>query len=108
MIVCSCNFITREEIVDVITGFLGVDEWQLITPGMVYHAMAQRGKCCGCFPGVIDIIIQTTSAFHRNNATPEAEIIVLTDRIREAHRQHQEIRMLAQTKKPAKKPARAA
>ena len=60
MLVCSCNYITDKEIKAVITEMLDEDCWQLIVPGKVYHAMGKRGRCCGCFPNVVDIIIRTT------------------------------------------------
>lgn len=95
MIVCSCNVIAMAEIESVITGFLDADEWQLITPGMVYHAMAKRGQCCGCFPRVIETIIAVSQAYHRRKATPEAQIIPFIRRIRETHDRHESVRRLA-------------
>lgn len=95
MIVCSCNVITKREIEDVVEGFLATDPWQLITAGKVYHAMAKRGRCCGCFPGVIDIIVETTEAYHRSMATHEAEIIPLITRIRQEHQRCETARKLA-------------
>lgn len=64
MLVCSCNYITEKEIRDTITAFLDEDCWQLIVPAKVYHAMEKRGRCCGCFPNVVDIIVSTTQAYH--------------------------------------------
>lgn len=85
MIVCSCNVVTSKEIVDTVIGFLDDDPWQLITAGKVYHAMEKRGKCCACFPGVIDIIVSTSMAYHRNLASPEAEIVDLVARLKAEH-----------------------
>ena len=99
VIVCSCNFITLGEIEEVVTGFLGKDEWQLITPGKVYHAMKKRGKCCGCFPNVIDVIIRVTSDYHRAKQTPETDIVFLTEKIRKAHEDTQRMRSLARQSK---------
>lgn len=82
MIVCHCNVIHKSEIEEVITSLLDEDCWRLIVPLQVFHAMEKRGRCCGCFPGVIDIIIETTEAYHKQHATPEAEIISLIDRLR--------------------------
>ncbi len=86
MLVCSCNFITEQEIVDTINGLLDEDCWQLIVPAKVYHAMEKRGRCCGCFPNVIDIIIRTTEDYHatRRNAT-EAEIVDFMSRLKQFH-----------------------
>ncbi len=64
MITCHCNIITHQEIEQVITDMLDADCWQLIVPLKVYHAMEKRGKCCRCFPNVIDIIIRVTEDYH--------------------------------------------
>ncbi|MEM8796446.1 MAG: (2Fe-2S)-binding protein [Pseudomonadota bacterium] len=85
MIVCHCNVIAKDEIVAVIHDFLDDDPWQLIVPLKVYHALEKRGKCCGCFPNVIGIIIEVVTAYHENSLTPEAEIICIIDRIRREH-----------------------
>lgn len=85
MLVCSCNLITSQEIRDVITELLDADPWRLIVPLQVYHAMEKRGRCCGCFPGVVDIIVQTTEAYHQRLATPPAEVICFIDRLRSEH-----------------------
>ncbi|MDF1609080.1 (2Fe-2S)-binding protein [Hoeflea sp. YIM 152468] len=81
MIVCSCNVISRTDIEEVIVDFLNADEWQLITPGKVYQAMNARGKCCGCFPGVIDIIVETTQRYHALMQSPEPRVVDLLNRI---------------------------
>lgn len=98
MIVCSCNVIALRQIEEVITDFLDRDEWQLITPGMVYHAMAKRGQCCSCFPRVIDTIISVTADYHRRKATPETEIIPFITRIRQEHERCETVRRLARQK----------
>ena len=82
MLVCSCNFISDREIRETIIGLLEEDCWQLIVPLKVYRAMEKRGRCYGCFPNVVDIIIETTEAFHRDRATPEAEVVPYLERIR--------------------------
>ncbi|MCB1386868.1 MAG: (2Fe-2S)-binding protein [Nitratireductor sp.] len=83
MIVCQCNIITRSEIEEVVHGFLDQDAWQLITVGKVYHAMEKRGKCCGCFPNAIAIIVECVEAWHRRHETPEAELLVFVARTRD-------------------------
>lgn len=83
MIVCHCNVITRAEIEEVVHGFLEQDAWQLVTVGMVYHAMEKRGKCCGCFPNAIAIIVGAVENWHRRNDTAEAQIISLVERTRQ-------------------------
>jgi bacterioferritin-associated ferredoxin len=81
MIVCSCNIVSKRDIQDVILEFLHADEWQLITPGKVFQAMSARGKCCGCFPGVIDIIVETTQRYHAQMCSPEPKVVDLLNRI---------------------------
>ncbi len=85
MIICHCNRISVEEIEDVITGFLKEDPWQLIVPLQVYHALEKKGKCCGCLPNVVKIIVKTVETYHQKHNTPKAEIISLVDRINEKH-----------------------
>lgn len=81
MIICSCNIVTRADIEEAVTGFLDEDPWRLITPGKVFHELSQRGKCCGCFPGVINIIVQTTQRYHVLKESPSVQVIELLDRI---------------------------
>jgi len=95
MIVCSCNVIMKREIEEVIIDLLGKDAWQLITPGVVYHAMKKRGRCCGCFPNVIAVIVETTERYHRELETPEAEIIPFIKKIRDEHQRCETARMIA-------------
>lgn len=95
MIICSCNTISKREIEDVIIDLLTDDPWRLIVPGVVYHEMNTRGKCCGCFPGVVDIIIATTQKFHEEQRTPSAEIICLMDKLKKHHEACETARMIA-------------
>nr|WP_245314624.1 (2Fe-2S)-binding protein [Sinorhizobium alkalisoli] len=85
MLVCSCNYITEKEIEDTIVSLLDEDCWQLIVPAKVYHAMEKRGRCCGCFPNVVDIIIRTTEAYHARRDSTEAEIFDFMTRLRQFH-----------------------
>jgi len=85
MIVCHCNLIASEEIERTVIELLDQDAWQLIVPLQVYHALEKRGRCCGCFPNVVGIILRTVKAYHEAHATPEAEIISLVDRIQQKH-----------------------
>ncbi|HZG29997.1 MAG TPA: (2Fe-2S)-binding protein [Ensifer sp.] len=82
MLVCSCNFITDAEIREVINGFLEEDCWQLIVPGKVYHAMQKRGRCCGCFPNVVDIIVSATEEFHRKRNFADEKVVDFMERLR--------------------------
>lgn len=98
MIVCHCNIIAQREIEETIIGLLDDDPWRLIVPVQVYHAMKKRGRCCGCFPNVIDIIIRVTEAYHRRLETPDADVICFVERIRAEHRRHEENRANAKAR----------
>ena len=98
MIVCSCNIVSKKDIEDAIMDFLNADEWQLITPGKVFQVMSARGKCCGCFPGVIDIIVETTQRYHAQMQSPEPKVVDLLKRIAD-----QRLRMENAKKKAAAK-----
>ena len=82
MLVCSCNFITDKEIRDVINAFLEEDCWQLIVPAKVYHAMEKRGRCCGCFPNVVDLIVSTTAEFHAKRNSDDEKVVDFMERLR--------------------------
>lgn len=86
MIVCSCNIIRRSEIEGAILGLLEDDPWQVIVPLQVYHTLEKRGKCCGCFPNVVGIIVEQTTLFHERMNSPKADVIALIDRVQRKHR----------------------
>ena len=75
MIVCHCNLISEREIEEAIVGLLDEDMWQLIVPAKVYHAMARRGRCCGCFPSVVGLILRVTADYHARKDSTESEIV---------------------------------
>ena len=75
MIACHCNIITEADIEQTIMAMLDEDRWQLIVPVKVYHALEKRGKCCRCFPNVVDIIIRVTDAYHARYDTPEIDMV---------------------------------
>nr|WP_246272795.1 (2Fe-2S)-binding protein [Oricola thermophila] len=85
----------RKEIEEAIVGLLEEDAWRLITPGTVYHALKKRGRCCGCFPNVISVIVETTERYHRERATPDEKIVPFIARIREEHERCETARMIA-------------
>ena len=58
MIVCSCNIITRREIEAVIEGLLADDPYAVLTPGLIYHRLGKRGRCCSCFPHVSRVLVE--------------------------------------------------
>ena len=82
MLVCHCNLITEKEIERTILSLLEADPWQLIVPAKVYHTLAKRGRCCGCFPNVVETIIRVTEAYHARSNSGEAEIVSYLDRVR--------------------------
>ncbi len=61
MIVCQCNILSRVEIEAAVEQLLADDPWRLIVPSTVYHFMRMRGRCCGCFPEVVEIIAEVTA-----------------------------------------------
>ncbi|MCL6709042.1 hypothetical protein M8R20_18830 [Pseudomonas sp. R2.Fl] len=89
MLVCSCNYITDKEIKSVITELLDEDCWQLIVPAKVYHAMGKRGRCCGCFPNVVDLIIQTTEEYHVQRRSDDANVVDFMERLKRFHEEQQ-------------------
>ncbi|VVT10263.1 (2Fe-2S)-binding protein (modular protein) [Rhizobium sp. EC-SD404] len=80
MIVCHCNYISQNDIESTIVSLLDEDRWQLIVPAKVYHALSKRGKCCGCFPNVVDTILRVTEEYHTRN-TPSAEVLPFMERL---------------------------
>jgi hypothetical protein len=82
MLVCHCNIITEREIEDTILRLLDEDCWQLIVPAKVYHALAKRGRCCGCFPNVVETIIRVTENYHRRSVMDAPDIVSHLDRVR--------------------------
>lgn len=57
MIVCHCNIVTSRDIEEAVRGLLESDPWIHLTPGSVLHALEKRGKCCGCFPALVEVMI---------------------------------------------------
>ena len=83
MLVCQCNLITEKEMEETIVGLLDSDPWQLIVPAKVYHSLQKRGRCCGCFPNVVETIIRVTEAYHARSEASGADIVSHMDRVRE-------------------------
>lgn len=92
MIVCSCNYITEKDISSAVEEMLADDPWQLIVPGTVYRAMEKRGKCCGCFPNVVEIIVQTTTEHHIRLKSEQGATEALIARLREVGQDYRRIR----------------
>lgn len=82
MLVCHCNVITQREIEQAVIALLDADPWQLIVPAKVYHALEKRGRCCGCFPNVVETIIQVTEVYHSRAEPDGEEIVAHLDRVR--------------------------
>ena len=82
MLICHCNIITEKEIEQTIIGLLDQDPWQLIVPAKVYHAMQKRGRCCGCFPNVVETIIRVTESYHSRLEANGMDVVSHLDRVR--------------------------
>jgi bacterioferritin-associated ferredoxin len=87
MLICHCNLITEKEIEQTIIELLDADAWQLIVPAKVYHRLAKRGRCCGCFPNVVETIIRVTEAYHTRSEASAMDIVSHLDRVRELRSQ---------------------
>lgn len=85
MIVCHCNYISQKDIEETIERLLDEDRWQLIVPAKVYHRLAKRGRCCGCFPNVADTIIRVSAAYHARMDSNESEVIDFMARLEALH-----------------------
>jgi bacterioferritin-associated ferredoxin len=81
MLVCHCNIITSREIEETIEQLLDADPWQLVVPAKVYRALEKRGRCCGCFPNVVDIIIRVTETYHREHGADPAQLVDIQERL---------------------------
>lgn len=81
MLVCHCNLITQNEIEETIVSLLDIDPWQLIVPAKVYHTLAKRGRCCGCFPNVVETIIRVTEEYHRRLNIGGNDFVSYLDRV---------------------------
>ncbi len=82
MLVCQCNLITQREVEDTILELLAKDPWGLIVPAKVYHALQKRGRCCGCFPNVVETIIRVTESYHSRSEATAADVVLHLDRVR--------------------------
>ena len=82
MLICHCNLITEKEIEDTIIHLLDQDPWWLIVPAKVYHTLHKRGRCCGCFPNVVETIIRVTEEYHARSEARASEIVSHLDRVR--------------------------
>lgn len=56
MIVCHCNVIVKAEVEASVRELLAEDPSACLAPQTVYKRLMKRGRCCGCFPTVNDII----------------------------------------------------
>ena len=82
MLVCHCNLIMEREIEDTIIQLLDQDPWNLIVPAKVYHTLQKRGRCCGCFPNVVETIIRVTENYHSRSHLYGVDIVSHLDRVR--------------------------
>lgn len=82
MLVCHCNLITEKEIEETIIQLLDQDPWNLIVPAKIYHTMKKRGRCCGCFPNVVETIIRVTENYHSRSEAHGLDVVSHLDRVR--------------------------
>ena len=82
MLVCHCNLITEREIEEAILQLLERDPWGLIVPAKVYHWLQKRGRCCGCFPNVVETIIRVTESYHSRLEANGMDVVSHLDRVR--------------------------
>ena len=82
MLICHCNVITEREIEQTILDMLEEDAWQLIVPAKVYHRLQKRGRCCGCFPNVVETIIRVTENYHTRSEASGVDVVSHLDRVR--------------------------
>lgn len=83
MLVCHCNLITDKDIEEIVLALLQQDPWQLIVPAKVFREFENRGRCCGCVPNIVDIIIKVTENYHLEKARSTAELIDVQERLAE-------------------------
>jgi hypothetical protein len=82
MLICHCNIITEKEIEEAILDLLEQDPWTLIVPAKVYHSLRKRGRCCGCFPNVVETIIRVTESYHLRSEANGVDVVSHLDRVR--------------------------
>lgn len=82
MLICHCNLITEKEIEEAILQLLNQDPWSLIVPAKVYHTLQKRGRCCGCFPNVVETIIRVTENYHARSQAGTSDVVSHLDRVR--------------------------
>ncbi len=92
MLVCQCNVITSRDVEGIVRQFLEEDPWQLIVPAKVYHEMGKRGLCCGCFPNVVDIIIEVTEKYHLQKGADAARLSDVQERFEQLRIRHRPLR----------------
>ena len=73
MIVCHCNVLTSQAILAAIDTLLEEDPYRLITPGLVYRHLGKRGKCGGCLPQTIGLILRRLEEFQTRNPDMRVE-----------------------------------
>jgi len=82
MIMCQCNVLSAQEVEDIILGFLAEDCWQLVVPGRVFNAAKKRGRCCGCFPNIVETIIKVTENYHLEHRNDGEQSVIFLEKVR--------------------------
>jgi hypothetical protein len=44
--------------------------------------MQKRGRCCGCFPNVVDLIVKTTEEYHAVRQSQGDDVVVFIERLK--------------------------
>jgi bacterioferritin-associated ferredoxin len=92
VLVCQCNIITSKDVEAVVRRFLEEDPWQLIVPAKVYHELGKLGRCCGCFPNVVDIIVAVTEKYHLQMGADAERLTALQGNLERLQQRHRPLR----------------
>ena len=82
MLICHCNVITEKEIEETIVELLDKDPWNSSCRRKSITRLHKRGRCCGCFPNVVETIIRVTENYHARSEAGGADIVSHLDRVR--------------------------
>lgn len=92
MLVCQCNVISSSEVETIVRRFLDEDPWQLIVPARIYHEIGKMGRCCSCFPNVVDIIVAVTESYHRDLGAADERLSTVQDNLERLRVRHRPLR----------------
>jgi hypothetical protein len=61
--------------------------------------MGKRGRCCGCFPNLVNLIVDTSEAYHREICEDEEKVVMFINELKKKHEQCETARALALARK---------